>query len=221
MMHIKIGKMLIGLSGKCGVGKNYVAEKVLPSVMEAMAYRLPIPCPSTHPWHVVAFGDQLKIELGCRQPELSYEDLFENKTQETRRLLQTYGTENGRQRYHENIWVRAMELWVSLISNRSSTSTQPSVFLITDVRFPNEAEWILQRSGLLLRVEAPERNAQRIFNENQDMCSVSHASETALDAYAFENVLYNDPSDPPLEEQLERILSRWFTPPRGDNLCVG
>ena len=93
-----------------------------------------------------------------------------------RSLLQVLGTEAGRETIHPNIWVN------SLMSKRTPTSN----WLITDVRFENEAQAILDRGGVLLRVNRPDKKSSKDV--------ANHSSETALDDYEFENVIVNDGS---------------------------
>lgn len=173
--------LLIGFSGKMGTGKNYIAEKVLPCVLDKMM--------SNIQYYYLAFGDQMKVELGCRNKELNYGLLFDKKTKEVRQMLQQYGTENGRNKYGEDVWIRSMGLWMDIFRNR--TPNKNNVFIITDVRFKNEADWINKHNGILIRVDAPQRNMERINQEgSQDI--QNHASETDLDDYPFKYVINND-----------------------------
>jgi hypothetical protein len=94
-----------------------------------------------------------------------------------RQLLQELGTEAMRKNLHENVWVNALMADYHPIK---LSQDNPSYWLVTDTRFPNEAEAIKERGGLLLRIERPGTSTG------------SHASETALDDYPFEYVIVND-----------------------------
>lgn len=61
-----------------------------------------------------------------------------------RRMLQTVGTEWGRQMIHPEIWVRA------LLARLPKAGA-----IISDVRFPNEAQAILARGGVIFRLSRP------------------------------------------------------------------
>jgi len=186
--------MLIGLSGKMGTGKNYIAEKVLPLVLSKFIHNAQ--------YYYMAFGDQIKVELGCRRPELTYDMLFEKKTRDVRQLLQQYGTENGRGVYGENIWINSLNMWMEI--HKSRTSNTNNIFVVTDVRFKNEADWIEANNGILLRINAPSRNHERIQQEESHEIQ-NHISETDLDNYKFKYIVTNDKDDDP-HKQITNIM---------------
>jgi hypothetical protein len=82
--------------------------------------------------------------------------------------LQKLGTEAMRNGLHTNAWVNAT----------FANYDYYSKWLITDVRFPNEAAAIIEKGGLLVRLH---RNSE----------TGDHPSETALDNYDFQIVIEN------------------------------
>lgn len=175
-MDEKIKMQIIGFSGKMGSGKNYVAERILKPMLNPQV-----------PTLVCAFADQLKIDT-IYQDQVAYERVYGEKDTESRQLLQRRGTENGRLVHGEDVWIRCMQAWIRAHSERGIKR-----FLITDVRFENEAEWIRSLGGMVIRVEAPERTKAAYEREKCSESAKVHASETALDAYAnFDGVLQND-----------------------------
>lgn len=99
-----------------------------------------------------------------------------------REMLQYIGTELFREQLHEDVWVNA--LFADFKINDSFVND--SKWIITDLRFPNEAEAIRKRNGLLIRVDNP--NYAPIPNE--------HSSETSLDEYKnFSVRIINDKND--------------------------
>ena len=94
---------------------------------------------------------------------------------EIRRLLQRLGTEAGRDVMGENIWVDA-----------ALDGVDAEKIVVTDCRFPNEAEAIHNRFGQLWRVNragvGPAVGAD----------GTVHSSETAIDDAPFDVVLFND-----------------------------
>ena len=76
---------LIGLSGKLGSGKNYIAEKIISPHFRDLYNIL-----------IIGFGDQVKNELYARDLALTYDLLYDKKTYESRNKLQQYATEHGR-----------------------------------------------------------------------------------------------------------------------------
>lgn len=190
--------VLIGFSGKMGTGKNYIAERVLPLVLSKFI--------NNAQYFYMAFGDQMKVELGCRRPELTYDLLFEKKTKEVRQLLQKYGTENGRHVHGENIWINSLNMWMEMHKRRSPDTN--NIFVVTDVRFKNEARWIESKNGVLIRVDAPCRNEDRIKQEESQEIQ-HHVSETDLDDYPFKHVIKNEKGNIP-NIQLEHIIREHY-----------
>ncbi len=63
-----------------------------------------------------------------------------------RKLLQLLGTEAGRQIIHPNIWVNAL----------FSDYETDSKWIVTDVRFLNEAQAIKDKGGIMIRINRPQ-----------------------------------------------------------------
>ena len=122
---------LIGLLGHQGVGKNYIAEVVLKEIL---------PKKNTV---ILAFADHFKVDCICKHGA-SYKKVFEKKDFPTRRLLQLVGTEEGRNKYGSDIWIKTLETWIKLLNSRGVER-----FIICDVRFQNEANWIKKLNGII------------------------------------------------------------------------
>ena len=174
---------IIGISGKMGCGKNYFAEKILYPYLK-----------SSYNILIIGFGDLMKNELYARDKALTYDELYDHKTFETRQKLQQYGTENGRDKYHEDIWVRGIDIQIETFSRRCGPN---SLVIICDVRFINEAEYIKNKNGILFRIIAKQRTELRYWNEAtgdqikyNKICD--HQSETDLDKYKFDYIIKND-----------------------------
>lgn len=110
--------------GHMGTGKNYLAEKVLPSVDPDYA----------NSFLVMALADHFKVDAVARDG-CAFEEIFYEKTSESRTLLQKRGTEEGRARYGEDVWVRGLLTWLRVLAERSPTLRNVA---IVDVRFENE-----------------------------------------------------------------------------------
>ena len=139
------------------------------------------------------YSDQRGKELGnvVRGGKDSYKD--SNITLTPRKLLQILGTECGRQIIHPNIWVNALfadyvqvaDLQLKGRKGNLMHNKNQSNWIITDVRFPNEAQAIKDRGGILIRINRD--NGTRAIDVN------AHLSETALDDYdGFDYVIDND-----------------------------
>ncbi|UIR90626.1 dNMP kinase [Escherichia phage PSa2] len=97
-----------------------------------------------------------------------------------RKMLQLVGTELGRQLVHERIWL--------IILEQSIDKDDPDVAIVTDVRFPNEGELIMETNTLdmdsmLIKVESGITNKYRIETD--------HPSESGIPekyiSHKFEN----------------------------------
>lgn len=115
------------------------------------------------------------------------ENLQEDKTDLTRLLLQIYGTEIFRNRVDSDYWVKKCIASIS--------ASDSDVIMITDVRFPNEVNAMLDwaeedsssRRVVTVRIERPG------FTRDSSDPVHSHPSETGLDDfgpwdYVVENV---------------------------------
>lgn len=213
-----MNKLLIGFSGHIGSGKNYVAEHLfIPSLLNILQTKNKIPIP-----YYFSFGDHMKVECLCRfsYSKLSqndgYNNFFVNKNQETRKMLQKYGTENGRNVYHEDIWVRAVNSWIDIQMNRVKYLGDKylPIFIISDVRFVNEADFITSHNGIIIRINAPKRSCAKLLQETKGDLDIikkiqSHRSETSLDKYPFKYIIKNDYDDN-VEEQINKLTLEYL-----------
>jgi hypothetical protein len=77
-----------------------------------------------------------------------------------RGLLQTLGTNWGRQMVNENIWLNCMRTRLEAYPAALDMGYEGAVIVITDCRFDNEAELIHEMGGKVIRVvrdDAPEQ----------------------------------------------------------------
>ncbi|WP_394620962.1 hypothetical protein JNUCC0626_18265 [Lentzea sp. JNUCC 0626] len=107
------------------------------------------------------------------------------KLREVRRLLQDHGV-GIRQYVDPNVWVDVVR--------RKAEETDGPV-IVTDVRFPNEAEWVQAAGGQLVRVY---RNGQAADD--------THVSETALDRWAVDAEIPNHDTIARLHELADEFL---------------
>lgn len=107
---------------------------------------------------------------------------------EHRWLLQKVGTE----------WFRSVdsEVWVKYLIRHVSGEN----IIVDDVRFKNEADALREAGFLIVRVER-DKELRGAWGYNVED---SHTSETDLDDYAFDYVLWNDGAYP-FSEAAERL----------------
>ena len=175
-------RVIIGVTGKLGSGKDYITNNVIVPVIKKINSRY-LQC---------AFADQIKVNVMTKN-NISYSDVYENKTPESRQLLQNEGTEVGREQ-DRNIWVKFLDNWINVHHNRGV-----NVYVISDARFKNEYEFV-KNEGIMIKVVAPNRNQDRLLKESRGDNSIykkisQHASECDLDDFSndkYDMVIYND-----------------------------
>lgn len=146
----------------------------------------------------VAFADPLKQALsamfGFDEKQLQGSDDDKNLVDphwgfSPRHALQTLG-EGARQLFGDDVWLRSAE--------RRIVSSKKKNVVITDLRYPNEAEMIRKHGGILVRIDRPSLGP--IVDQ--------HHSENALKNYNFDRIVVNDGSLSSLKESIDRILQR-------------
>jgi hypothetical protein len=112
-----------------------------------------------------------------------------------RDFLQKLGTDGLRDNLHKNVWVNAlMADYEGMYDLDTDKTTYPN-WVITDTRFPNEAQAIQQANGIIIRVERP--GVKPINN---------HPSEVSLDDWNFDHTIMNDGSVEDLVKKVKQIL---------------
>jgi hypothetical protein len=152
---------IIGLSGKMRSGKTWLANKLAEQCGFAP----------------LSFATPLKEDL--RQLGFTYHDLYVDKAEPIRLLMQKYGQA---MRYKDpDHWLNRGIAQVDKIRR-----LQPNcVVVFDDVRFPNEADRIREMGGIVVRVVRQDRLEMDHFGIEPH----TDISETALDAYTFDAVL--------------------------------
>ena len=153
--------MIIGVSGKLGVGKNYITENyIIPKLINKFSNKKRQLVP-----YFFSFGSQVKVEMYSRDNTnfLNYHNLLVEKTSETRSMIQEYATENGRDVYRDDMWIRAVNMWTILqklnidIVNKHLDKKILPIFVIEDVRFLNEYNYIKRLDGILVYISTSKK----------------------------------------------------------------
>lgn len=178
---------ILGLSGWARNGKDTVAEHLI----------------SKYGYERVSFAAPMKEALYRLNPKITINNVMgtpvrtgvdiygwdELKTHgpEIRELLQRFGTEVGRDMWGEDFWVNAA---INSIKDGSKV-------VVSDVRYPNEADAIKSLGGEVWRVVRPGYGAAN-----------DHPSEHALNDYDFDRVLDNDTSVELLYSLVDSLLKK-------------
>lgn len=112
-----------------------------------------------------------------------------------RDLLQKLGTECMRNGLHINTWVNALMADYKKIEYNDDEQAEYPDWIITDVRFENEAKAIKDRKGIIIRIDRP---GVEPIN--------AHPSETGLDQWKFDYKIANVSDIYALKESVEQIL---------------
>jgi hypothetical protein len=186
--------MLIGLVGKAMAGKSVTA-----SYLE-----------KCHEFREVAFADPMRAGLKAMlmledrdfAPD-SKETPIEWIGQSPRQLLQSLGTEWGRNLVNRRLWVLAMahKLLPLLRSGHD--------VVISDVRFMDEAELVHRLGGQLWRIVRPGA---------ETTSHVDHTSEQEQARLVADVTLINNGTEEQLYEAIDEALCAWIN--RGGDLEV-
>lgn len=110
-------------------------------------------------------------------------------------LMQHIGTDLFRNQLHPNCWVNATMTDYIPVERELKGSLFYPQWIISDVRFPNEAQAIKERGGILIQLI------------RKDAPISDHISETALDNYNnFNYIIKNNETVEDLKNQIENIL---------------
>jgi hypothetical protein len=185
--------LIIGVSGAIGVGKNTFCEEF------AKLSKIPV---QQH-----AFADKLKetvqlitgykMQMTHESGKPFYNPIY-NYTQNDKNIyidtwgrtigeiLQILGTEALRDNFDKDVWVKAL-----FESSAKDAFEHGHILIISDVRFVNEADYVINNGGILIRLEGDPMSVR--LNSKRD---VNHVSETALNDYGnFNEVIINDIPD--------------------------
>jgi len=169
--------LIIGIHGKIGSGKDTIAREIMKSYPEYNFRR-------------VSFGYNVKkivsiltgIDMRTilsRKIKTYYLDDWEMTVGE---MFQQIGTNALRDGFFKDVWI--LSLFNSIKDGEN--------IIITDVRFLNEANSIINRGGYLIKVNGDPKKV----NEN-DSRDVNHKSETELDDFDKFDIIYEN--TPPIE----------------------
>jgi len=169
--------MIIGLCGLAGSGKDEVS---------AILSR-------RHRFAAISFAGPIYKAVseitGLSPAQLKHREAKEQPIawlgKSPRELLQTLGTEWGREMVRDDIWIR-------IAMRRAAEYTHVAV---TDVRFTNEAEAIVDAGGQVWRVERPGAGLGGAAGE--------HASEAGIPDHLVNQVIRNVGTLDDLEEAVD------------------
>lgn len=178
-----MSQLLIGLTGAAHSGKTTVA-KHLASQHGLLHYALAQPLKQ-----MLAQGFNLtEAQIDGAQKEEALAWLGKSP----RELLQTLGTEWGRGMVHGDLWLLLAE---QNLHNLASYMPGAAGFVISDLRFENEATWLRQRGGVVVHIQRPNAEAVR-----------AHSSEAGIAIHDHDLVMHNERDLPWLYHIADKVM---------------
>lgn len=103
-----------------------------------------------------------------------------------------------------------MHNWIKVLSSRGVER-----FIISDVRFENEIEWIKSLGGIIIKIEAPERYKKRLINETngdeEKMKEImNHYSEINIDIIKNYDILIHNDFNNNINNELKEKLIKFI-----------
>lgn len=142
----------------------------------------------------------------------------ENQIMTVREFLQKLGTEGIRNGVHENAWVNALfadyrreyQQGADSFDEPTRSGDYPK-WIITDVRFPNEAQAIVDRGGIVIRVDRRFYSEDKLSSAEVVIMDLSdkHPSETSLDKWDFDYRINNNGSLEELTYKVKEMLQHF------------
>ena len=174
-------RRIIGFTGPAGAGKDLAASMV-PGACR-IAFADPI---------YQGLSAMLGIPEGVLRNRTEKENPIVGIGASPRQLLQTLGTEWGRQMVREDIWLRvAFWRWEQLAAGGVS------LIVVPDVRFSNEARLIRENGGEVWMIHRP--GVEPV---------AAHSSEAGLPLKLIDRLIVNDGTVDQLRERVEATFSR-------------
>ncbi len=191
---------IIGVSGKARSGKNTFADMLAEELHKQIGVA----------YVMMAYADVLK-KMAQNELDLSWDQLWgESKEAEDKRYIKKVNTDSdgewltywtGREIMQSlGEFYRAIDglFWVKKLFRTIDEKEYQSV-IITDVRYPNEVDPVVERGGYHVRVNRPEAD---------EVHGTTHASETSLDApYKVDFTIMNTGTLDDLRKSASYIVS--------------
>lgn len=174
----------VGFTGKAGVGKTRAARFML-CALKSESHKIILP-----------FSFRIKEIAKDMGWDGNYHDCAKG-----RKLLQLLGTECGRQCLGEDVWIKA---WHAEAERRWEVRNEPErlIVIADDVRFDNEAKFILDHGGIIIQVE---RGIQV-----KEFGGDKHASEQGIRLDLVTRHLNNEGSLHDLRLEVEELVDYYY-----------
>ena len=168
---------LIGIAGRARSGKDTAANFVIAAIG---GYRYSFADP------IRAMLAPLGVDMNDPYWQARKEDVIPALGVSPRRMMQTLGTEWGRNLINPDLWL--------VLAHQRLLHNGPGM-VISDVRFENEATWIRKYGGRIIHVIRPEAKAVE-----------AHASEDGIEMQDTDARLFNSGTLEELQLSVRELL---------------
>jgi len=168
---------LIGIAGRARSGKDTVANFIVAAIG---GYRYSFADP------IRAMLTPLGVDMSDPYWQARKEDIIPALGVSPRRMMQTLGTEWGRNLINPDLWL--------VMAHQRLLRNGPGM-VISDVRFENEAAWIRKHGGRIIHVIRPEAKAVE-----------AHASEDGIEMQDTDARLFNSGTLEELQLSVRELL---------------
>lgn len=151
---------LIGIAGKARSGKDTVANFAVAAIG---GYRYSFAEP------IRAMLAPLGVNMNDPYWQARKEDIIPALGVSPRRMMQTLGTEWGRQLINPDLWL--------IMAHQRLLQSGPGM-IVSDVRFNNEADWVRRQGGLIIHVFRPD--AETVEPHSSEQGVALHDSDVRL-----------------------------------------
>ncbi len=180
--------VIIGFTGPKQSGKRYAADYLVGKSFKKLSFAEPI---KDIVWYLLQ-GFNLKQDYIEQLMTTHKEVVIPELGVSARHLMQTLGTEWGRDTIHTDIWA----MWMS-----KRLVTETSEYLVfEDVRFENEAALIRSMGGLIIHIDRA--------------CLVSddkHVSEAGIKMHTDDVLIDNDHAVVDLMDAIDRAVAEFMS----------
>jgi hypothetical protein len=168
---------IIGIAGRARSGKDTVANFIIAAIG---GYRY-------------SFADPIRAMLAPLGVDMN-DPFWQERKEEPipalgvspRRMMQTLGTEWGRQLIHPDLWI--------IMAHQRLLSSGPGM-VVPDVRFENEAAWVRKHGGRIIHVIRPDAKVVE-----------AHASEDGIEMLDSDVQLLNSGTLEELQLSVRELL---------------
>lgn len=185
--------MLIGLVGHAGAGKDTAAAALVELGFVNLKFAAPLKAMASA--LMTAAGYPVDMVDRLIEGDLKEAPCLRLNRRSPRYVMQTLGTEWGRNLMGEDFWVE--------IAQRRAWETPKAVF--SDCRYPNEVDMIRRNHGVIVKITRPGL-----------VVDLSHPSEQFIASLDADEEIENDAAS---AEQFQDLMQIWFSAAIARNWC--